>query len=151
MRDLPRIAPEWPLVGRKAELDLALAELDAGRRGVVIAGPAGVGRTRLAREISRSAEAHGRPIAWVAGDTHDARRRAAIGLPRGVALVLDDAHRLAAPLAGRLLDLAHESDAFLVVTLESGARCCAALRALWKEAQVPRIDLAPIGETGLAE
>ena len=55
MLELPRPPSDWAFVGRKAEFELALAELDAGRSGLVIAGPPGAGRTRLAREITRAA------------------------------------------------------------------------------------------------
>src|SRR3954447_15400641 len=47
----------WPLVGRDEELALAreaLADPSAG--GVVIAGAAGLGKTRLATEVAASAE-----------------------------------------------------------------------------------------------
>ena len=40
-----------PMVGRQAELDLVVAALASGAVGVVLAGPAGVGKTRLAREV----------------------------------------------------------------------------------------------------
>jgi tetratricopeptide (TPR) repeat protein len=48
-----------PLVGREAELELLLAELERSRFGetrlVVISGEPGVGKTRIAREIARNA------------------------------------------------------------------------------------------------
>src|SRR5437899_1323560 len=53
----------WPLMGRREELALfeqALAT--SGMSGVVFAGAAGVGKTRLAREALAAAEAKG----WVA-------------------------------------------------------------------------------------
>src|ERR671938_233926 len=53
-------APPWPLVAGEAKrgrIPRALAGETPG--GVVLAGPAGVGRTRLAREAVRRAEAAG--------------------------------------------------------------------------------------------
>ena len=44
MLELPRAPSDWAFVGRKAELELALAELDAGRAGLVVVGPPGAGR-----------------------------------------------------------------------------------------------------------
>ncbi|MGH9111429.1 MAG: ATP-binding protein, partial [Acidimicrobiales bacterium] len=55
----------WPLVGRGDEVAFASDAL--GRRGaVVLAGSAGVGKTRLAREVLAVAEAAGVPTNWVA-------------------------------------------------------------------------------------
>ncbi|PZG01512.1 AAA family ATPase [Micromonospora deserti] len=49
-----------PLVGRATELEATVAALHAGhRRGVVIVGPAGVGKTRLAQEATSRLGAHG--------------------------------------------------------------------------------------------
>jgi DNA-binding CsgD family transcriptional regulator len=51
---------EWPLVGRGRELAyLRNAAVDPRRRGVVLAAPAGYGKTRLARECVRAAKRAG--------------------------------------------------------------------------------------------
>jgi MoxR-like ATPase len=52
----------WPLTGRAEELGVItdVFHADAANAGVVIAGAAGVGKTRLAREAM--AAARGRPI-----------------------------------------------------------------------------------------
>ncbi|WP_164983866.1 AAA family ATPase, partial [Cellulomonas endophytica] len=42
----------WPLAGRDAELRAIAAATRPGAPGVVLAGPAGVGKTRLAREAA---------------------------------------------------------------------------------------------------
>ncbi|MCA1846135.1 MAG: ATP-binding protein, partial [Actinobacteria bacterium] len=49
----------WPLVGRAAELEQIGALIRAGRRAIVIAGPAGVGKTRLAAECLEVAASRG--------------------------------------------------------------------------------------------
>ncbi len=55
----------WPLVGRGDEL--ALAQESLRRRScVVLAGAAGVGKTRLAREVLAASAADGSPPQWVA-------------------------------------------------------------------------------------
>jgi DNA-binding CsgD family transcriptional regulator len=79
---------DWPLVGRAAELhrlhDLVTSS-DAA--GVMVAGPAGVGKTRLALEGLRLAEAAGLAIARVTAT------RAAADLPFGaLAPMLPAAH-----------------------------------------------------------
>jgi DNA-binding CsgD family transcriptional regulator len=53
-------AADWPLVGRGEELELVESALHAdGAHGVVIAGVAGVGKSRLASECAAQAEAAG--------------------------------------------------------------------------------------------
>src|SRR4029453_18667242 len=69
----------WPLVGRRAEVEMlsaVLAGTPAG--GVVLAGEAGVGKTRLAREALARAEAAGWEVEWLAAT------RAAASIPFGV-------------------------------------------------------------------
>jgi DNA-binding CsgD family transcriptional regulator len=60
---------EWPLIGRDTELAaLATMITDPSTRGVVLAGPAGVGKTRLATECTASAALSGQcVVARVAG------------------------------------------------------------------------------------
>jgi DNA-binding CsgD family transcriptional regulator len=151
MLELPRPPSDWAFVGRKAELELALAELDAGRSGLVIAGPPGVGRTRLAHEIARAAAARGLATGWLTAEAAEPDRLAAVESSPPALLVVDDAHLLAAPVARRLERLVRDGGVFLIATLASGERSPAAIRALWKEAIAPRIDLAPLGEPALAE
>jgi len=56
------------LVGRRRELDRLVTWLDAAREGagrlVLCAGEAGIGKTRLARELAARALAAGTPVAW---------------------------------------------------------------------------------------
>ena len=70
----------WPLAGREAELrSVADALSDASASGIVIAGPAGVGKTRLAVEASALAAARGCTVAWVRAT------RSAAGIPLALA------------------------------------------------------------------
>ena len=63
----PRVASgSWPLAGRSRELQL-LKDAIRGRRGAVIAGPAGSGKTTLARAGSEFARDQGMSVALVAG------------------------------------------------------------------------------------
>ena len=61
----------WPLTGRAEELRLIDAALNgpAGTAGVAIAGRAGVGKSRLAREALAVAASHGYAARWAVGTT----------------------------------------------------------------------------------
>src|SRR5215218_4585598 len=55
----------WELVGRETACRAIIAALgERPARGVVLAGPAGVGRTRLAHEAMVLAERNGRATRW---------------------------------------------------------------------------------------
>jgi DNA-binding CsgD family transcriptional regulator len=72
------MAQQWPLIGRSAELRQVRSYLTSrGPRGVVLAGAAGVGKTRLAQECLRLAERMGLPTACVVAT------RSAAALPFG--------------------------------------------------------------------
>ena len=151
----------WPLIGRDAELRLigeALSSDSAG--GVVIAGPAGVGKTRLAGEAAELAGAQGCAVDWVRASR--SARSIPLGafapllpatdrrLPEGVELLTRARHALAERAAGRrlvlcvddgqLLDdasaaLVHQlvatGEAFAVLSLRRDEPAPDALRALW--------------------
>jgi DNA-binding CsgD family transcriptional regulator len=68
----------WPLTGRSEELSVIEAGVsDPEISGIVICGPAGVGKSRIAREALASAAAKGCEVHWAVG-TSSAR-----GLPLG--------------------------------------------------------------------
>ena len=153
----------WPLVGREAELRVvaeALADGSAG--GVVIAGPAGVGKTRLAEEASEVAAGRGSAVAWVRATRSAASiplgafapllPATGTGPPEGADLLARARHALAARAAGErlvlcvddghLLDdasaaLVHQlvaaGETFAVVTVRGDAPAPDALRTLWKD------------------
>ena len=74
------IAP-WPLTGRSALLEeLGRHYRDPARGGVVLHGPAGVGKTRLAEEALRLAERSGRRVERAVG--HPTTRADPPGRPR---------------------------------------------------------------------
>src|SRR4051812_48822722 len=57
------VAQQWPLVGRDDELDLLTGlVLQSDKPGVVVAGAAGVGKTRIAAEVAARWTATGRRV-----------------------------------------------------------------------------------------
>jgi DNA-binding CsgD family transcriptional regulator len=68
----------WPLTGRTAQLEeLGRHYRDPGRAGVVLHGPAGVGKTRLAEEALRLAQRGGRAVERAVG--HPATQEIPLG------------------------------------------------------------------------
>jgi DNA-binding CsgD family transcriptional regulator len=76
---LPRAAGEWPLVGREEEHAFVAGTLRLGQGGVMVAGTAGVGKSRLAREAlgSVAGAKGGCHVEWVLAT------RAAASIPFG--------------------------------------------------------------------
>jgi DNA-binding CsgD family transcriptional regulator len=171
----------WPLVGRQAELEALVAAIgDARGGGVVLAGAAGVGKTRLAREALARVAAAGRDVEWAAatraaasipfgavshllppGGRHSAdrldtlRRAAALLAERGrgqpLVLGVDDAHLLDDASAALAHLLAVRGLAVVLVTLRSGAPAPDSVVALWKDGLARRLDLPALGPQATAE
>ncbi|ULE31532.1 LuxR C-terminal-related transcriptional regulator [Mycobacterium sp. IDR2000157661] len=161
-----------PLAGRDGELATIRRALGGGGKqsGVVIVGAAGVGKTRLAREVLALAERAGEPTNWIVG-TESARSLPlgaftamlgdAIAEPmpnirhlinsfvaqqrRGRILIgVDDAHLLDGLSAHVVHQLAQSRATRLVVTLRSGVDEPDAITALWKDGLLARLDLEPL-------
>ena len=165
---MTRSAGGWPFAGRDAELAAVTRAL--GRHGVVvIAGPAGVGKSRLARElVGRVADATGSGFAVATESARDvplgafapwldvdgsrpsdvsAIQRATEALEaHGPSYVLgvDDAHLLDAVSATVLHQLALRRAVRLVVTVRTGEPAPDAVTALWKDDLAERLELAPL-------
>ncbi|WP_369070412.1 helix-turn-helix transcriptional regulator [Kineococcus terrestris] len=160
----------WPLVGRDGELRAVAAAVRPGAAGVVVAGPAGVGKTRLVREAldlparrgARVLWAHGsaaaRPLPLgalaglldVPGDAPgggaDAVARAleALARRRPLVLVVDDAHLLDEHSALVLHRVVLRRLAPALVTVRSGEAAPDVVTSLWKDEHLPRLDLGPL-------
>jgi len=171
----------WPLVGRRSELEVLSAVLeDADGGGVVLAGGAGIGKTRLAREALARAEAAGWEVEWLAStraaasipfgavshllppaerlgdDRLDTLRRAAELLAersRGRPLLLgvDDAHLLDDASAALVHQLAFRGLAVVVATVRTGEPAPDPVIALWKDGLARRLDLSELPPSATAE
>lgn len=168
----------WPLVGRGEELALlhrAMHRTD-GRRGMVLAGAAGVGKTRLAREALQLATTDGLTAYWVSAtsssrmlplgaltalvgdvgsDPSQVLQRAADRLLTGPGgtqplLVIDDAHLLDDLSAALIQQMAVHEKATLVLTVRSGEAAPGAVESLWKDRFLGRVDVQALSseETG---
>jgi DNA-binding CsgD family transcriptional regulator len=161
----------WPLVGRAAELQRASTLLGADRGAIVLAGVAGVGKTRLAAECLDLAASRGfvplrvsatqcaaeLPFGAFASVVPDLapsadlrgvlRRIAGAIVERGegkpVAVLIDDAHLLDQSSAALTQLLATAEKTFVLATLRSGERAPDAVVALWKDELTERIELHP--------
>ena len=170
----------WPLVGRSDELRQLRELLFDRGRSVVIAGPAGVGKTRLALECVDMAEraswataritatraASGVPLGAFAthlpravteggGQPQDLFRALADSLVdaadgRRLALLVDDAHLLDPASAALVLQLAGSAVATVVATLRTGEPASDAVVALWKDGAAERLELRGLTADGVS-
>jgi DNA-binding CsgD family transcriptional regulator len=164
---------EWPLVGRATELDFARRTLATPTlSGLVLAGRAGVGRTRLLREVLAAAGdatvlevrstapgiafgaiAHLLPDLDRGLDEAGALRAASAALlayAQGKRLVLgvDDAAHLDPATATLVAHLCHTRQAFAVLTVQVGVPVPDAVFGLWKDGIVERLDIAELDRAG---
>jgi predicted ATPase len=174
-------APQgWPLLGRDAELGYLAKAIAAGQPGVVLAGPAGVGKTRLAREALGRAEEQRAATTWVVAT------RAGASIPFGpfahllpdtlppTASRLDLLHQIAEELARRsrggrlvvgvddahLLDeasaalthqLATSAGFFVLATTRTGEAAPDSVTALWKDGLAERLEVQALSEEQVGE
>ncbi len=157
----------WPLTGRDAELRTITDALRPGAAGIVVAGPAGVGKTRLAQEAVARFEGSRRAV-WAYGNTAAAayplgafagvtdlpaddattpgvaRLLEELGRHGPFILAVDDAHLLDELSATVLHRVVMRRLAPVVVTIRSGVAAPDPVTALWKENHLPRLELAPL-------
>ncbi|GII93868.1 AAA family ATPase [Sinosporangium siamense] len=169
----------WPFAGRRRELEsISRLAQDRAARGVVIAGPAGVGKTRLAAEvltrfpadrvtvlavratkagsgIPNGALADLLPSHTPPGVANTLRWTAdellALGGGRLVLLDVDDVHLLDSHSALVVNSLVRSGRARLIATLRSGEPAPDSIEALWKDGHVHRDDLRPLTERDVRE
>ncbi len=170
----------WPLIGRDQELEFIDAQLRRSwpGTGVVLAGAAGVGKTRLAREALAASQRRGAATRWVAatasarelplaafvpvtgdlgGVPADLLRQAAEGLARvardmgGLVIGVDDAHHLDDLSSSLLHQLVLRNAAAVVVTVRTGQPAPDAVTALWKDGLLRRLELQSLSSEETAE
>lgn len=154
-KDTTTPPPAWPFTGREDELDLIRRSLSGARRGLVVTGPAGRGKTRLVTEA-----VHGTDCARVTGTPHSRHLPFAAFahlLPEPVTLhralhhfsgvrtlLVDDAHLLDDASAALLHQLAAHGRTRLLVVVTDGEPVPAAVSRLWTGELLPRLALAPL-------
>ncbi|MFD5268351.1 LuxR C-terminal-related transcriptional regulator [Streptomyces sp. NPDC058335] len=160
LRPLP--SPPWPFTGRDGELELLRRSSGAGRGGIVVTGPPGCGRSRLAAEAVR-----GTDRVRVAG-TPETRRTAFAAfahlLPEGVTLhravqllagvrllLVDDAHLLDDDSAALVHQLAVHGRTRLLILATDGAPAPGAVARLRSGDLLPRLALEPLPREDITE
>lgn len=161
-----------PLVGRDEELACVRDALLV-HNGVVVTGPAGIGKTRLAADAAQEASA-GSALVQIRGSASvsavplsafvqvlpervsgalperlrlfqevEAEVRARAGGSRGLLLV-DDAHLLDASSAALLFHVVSTGSAAAVVTVRPGEAMPEPVRRLWADEVLPVLELGPL-------
>jgi ATP/maltotriose-dependent transcriptional regulator MalT len=166
----------WPFIGRQEELGrIHQAMSDAAMPGIVVAGAAGVGKTRLGLEALASVDPQryliSRVIATQAtssipfgafaqllpaelpatGDRVNVLGLAAKALiapagDRRLVLSVDDAHLLDGTSAALLYQLIRSGNTFVVALVRSGEPAPEPIVALWKHDLVERLELQALSE-----
>jgi len=168
-----------PLAGRTEELAWVAEVRELGSAcGVVIEGPAGVGKSRLAREAVQVAAEQGAFVEWM----HATRSAATVPMAAAVSLLdgvdaetplgilhscgrvlrdragsraivlgVDDAHLLDLQSASLVFHLAASSTAFVVVTVRTHEQCPDAVVSLWKDLGAARLELTALDEEQTCE
>lgn len=159
------------MTGRAEELRVIGESLDGGEhRGMVVSGPAGVGKTRLARAAADEAARAGWSVRRIAGtatgqavtlgafarwvDDTDATpitlaRKVLSGMSTDVGgapllVLVDDAHLLDDMSALIVHQLVLQDVACVIATIRTGEATPDAVRALWKDGLLPRLELQPL-------
>lgn len=159
------MAVDWVIAPRDRVLD----GLEAGLHeccGAALLGPAGVGKTSVARTAAEHLASDFRRVVWItgtesaaaipfaavahlidipsAGRTADVLRAAREALGSELLLVVDDAHLLDRLSAALVYQLAVSGAAKLIVTA-AAAQAPDAVAALWGDGLVSRVEMSPPG------
>ncbi|MDG4767521.1 LuxR C-terminal-related transcriptional regulator [Solwaraspora sp. WMMD406] len=164
----------WRFVGRAEELDRLSAAATSGGRGLILSGSAGIGKSRLLREVvdkiptdtyaawsaAGSLSAAGLPFAGLSqvlpaeqppGMSASALLRWAVESlrqragGRRIVLAIDDAHLLDPSSAALTNLIARSGQATVLGTLRSGEPVPLPIRALWTDDLVEHEELSALG------
>jgi DNA-binding CsgD family transcriptional regulator len=157
------------MVGRETELAAVITSIEKGN-GAVLAGPAGIGKTRLALEAASGSK---RQVWWMAATADSAsipygafhpllpelgdavgsdgamsafsliQRRLSGGSSSGL-LVVDDAHHLDRSSAATVHALVRGGHVPVVATVRDGEPVPGAITALWKDIGLERMEIRPL-------
>ena len=159
----------WPFVGREPELD-QVAQAMTTRQGVVLAGDAGVGKSRLLGEAVDRTAAKGLRSLYVRATRSSgvvplgafapllpvddaaaslARAREAILARDPAVLAIDDAHALDDASAALAHQLVTQDGVRVLATVRRGEEVPDAIVGLWKDGLCERLDLEPLARSAL--
>lgn len=166
------------MIGRDHQINEVMRSIaDQAVRGVVLAGKAGVGKSRLAREAVEAAAATGWTVRRIAAtatsrsiplgafsqwavDTesapHALARLVVAALTTGtqpdhLVVFVDDGHLLDDLSALVLHQLVQSRAAAVILTIRTGEAAPAAVTALWKDGLLRRRELEPLGRNEIDE
>jgi DNA-binding CsgD family transcriptional regulator len=175
---LTRVRTTWPLGGRDEEVAHVGALVRRGR-GVLLAGPSGVGKTSLASLVGGDLESAGWTVVRVVasrtaatipfgalaplltpgvalGDGTPALVQARAGIAslaagRPSLVVVDDAQWLDEASAVVLHQLVAQRDLTLLATSRTDEPAPEPVTALWKDGLVDRVDVAPLDDESVRD
>ncbi len=161
----------WPLTGRSEEMAAIEAAIVAPDVfGIVVCGPTGVGKSRIAREALSAAVARGSEGRWVVG-TSSARTlplgaftawaqsgvtdtvqlvrgviESLTAAPQGATVVVtvDDVHLLDDLSTFVVQQVVARGAAKVILTVRDGEPIPAAVQEIWRHDQFDRLDLQPL-------
>lgn len=161
----------WPLTGRTEEMRTIEAAIAAPAiAGVVVHGPAGVGKSRIVREALTTAASNGAEVRWAVATSSakdlplatfaawaESAGTDSLQLVRSVIESLtaapphtpvivgvDDAHLLDDLSSFVLHQVVQRGAAKVVITLRDGEPVPEAIQDVWKDSQFDRLDLQPL-------
>jgi DNA-binding CsgD family transcriptional regulator len=165
------VSLSWPLTGRSEEMGaIAAAILAPDVFGIVVCGPTGVGKSRIAREALSAAVTRGSEGRWVIG-TSSARTLPlgaftewaqagvtdTVQLVRGViesltaapsgarvVLAVDDVHLLDDLSTFVVQQIVARGGAKVILTVRDGESIPAVVQEIWRGGQFDRLDLEPL-------
>jgi DNA-binding CsgD family transcriptional regulator len=165
------VSLSWPLTGRSEEMGaIEAAILAPDVFGIVVCGPTGVGKSRIAREALSAAVTRGSEGRWVIG-TSSARTLPlgaftewaqagvtdTVQLVRGViesltaapsgarvVLAVDDVHLLDDLSTFVVQQIVARGGAKVILTVRDGESIPAAVQEIWRGGQFDRLDLEPL-------